>query len=74
MSVTYPGLFKARYAELRGRDWIRRVEAEDRQAFIEIGLAATDYGRKGGQARAQAPRDERGRFRKEEATCLEFCM
>lgn len=59
----HPGLFTSRYPALRGRDWIRRVEPDDRQAFIEIGLAYTEYGRKGGRARAQAAlRDERGRF------------
>lgn len=66
MSSTYPGIFKARYTELRGRDWIRRIDPDDRQVFIEIGLAATEYGRKGGAARAHAPRDERGRFVKTE--------
>ena len=59
----HPGLFKNRYPALRGRDWIRHVEADDCRAFVQIGLEYADHGRKGGRARAQnAQRDERGRF------------
>ncbi len=62
-----PGLFKARYSILKGRDWLRTVDAEDRLAFGHIGMEYHDYGRRGGLARAQAAyRDERGRFKKNE--------
>lgn len=59
------GIFKARYPQLSGVDWVRRIEPEDRKAFIEIGMQAWDYGRMGGKARAKtARRDQRGRFAK----------
>lgn len=62
----HPGLFKNRYPELRGRDWIRTIEAEDLQAFVGIGNEHNDHGHQGGIARAQAAqRDERGRFKKD---------
>lgn len=48
--MVYPNLFKSRYPVLQGRDWIRTIDEEDRQAFVRIGLQATDYGRKGGRA------------------------
>jgi hypothetical protein len=52
MATLYPNLFKSRYATLRGRGraWINTIDPEDRQAFINIGLAATNYGKSGGQA------------------------
>lgn len=57
------GLFKSRYDPLTGKDWIRRVDPEDRAAFVHIGQAATDFGKLGGSARAaSARRDYRGRF------------
>lgn len=38
------------------------MDIDDRKAFIEIGLAAMDYGKLGGKARVQtAKRDARGR-------------
>ena len=60
----YQGVFKAKYGEqLEGRDWVRKIEPEDRQVFIEIGLSEMQYGHLGGVARAQtAARDSRGRF------------
>lgn len=61
-------LFKNRYDKLLGSDWIRRIDAEDRKAFIEIGLAAMDFGKLGGTARAKtAKRDSNGRFIKNAA-------
>lgn len=48
--MAYPNLFKSRYPVLQGRDWIRTISKEDRQAFIALGLQALDYGRKGGRA------------------------
>lgn len=47
--MNYPNLFKSRYPSLRGSDWIKQVEDEDRKAFAQIGFAASDYGRKGGK-------------------------
>lgn len=62
----YSGLFKQRY-NLSGHDWVRRLSSEDKQVFIRIGLAATQYGRLGGQKRAEtAKRDAKGRFAKDE--------
>lgn len=62
----YASLFKTRYGKLTGRDWIRRLTPDDLAVFIQIGLAAMEYGRLGGRARAaQAGRDARGRFVKE---------
>ena len=48
--MKYPNLFKSRYPNLQGRDWINNIEPEDRQAFIEIGLSATNFGKTGGNA------------------------
>lgn len=50
MVSQYPNLFKSRYPVLHGKDWINTIDADDRQAFIELGLQATDYGRSGGNA------------------------
>ena len=47
--MLYPNLFKSRYTNLQGRNWLTTIEPEDKKAFIEIGLQATDYGAKGGQ-------------------------
>lgn len=59
---TFKNVFRNRY-KLSGRDWVRRVSAEDRQAFVQIGLSAAQYGHLGGIARAaSAQRDRRGRF------------
>lgn len=63
--MTYPNLFKSRYPSLKGKDWIRRIESDDRRVFVRIGQAEHEYGRKGGRARAQsAKRDQKGRFTK----------
>lgn len=48
--MKYPNLFKSRYPVLNGKDWINSVDPEDKQAFIQIGLQETDYGRSGGHA------------------------
>lgn len=58
----YTGLFSSKY-QLTGSDWIKRLDPEDQKVLIHIGLAAGDYGRMGGQARAEtAKRDSKGRF------------
>jgi len=60
----FKGIFKQRY-QLKGRDWVKLLEPEDYEAFIRMGLAATEYGRKGGRIRAEkGKRDKRGRFTK----------
>lgn len=65
----YSGIFTAKYGELHGKDWIRHVEPEDRAVLVDIGLKATDYGKKGGIARAEtAKRDSRGRFARADGT------
>lgn len=65
--MLYPILFKNKYPKLSGKDWVRHIDPEDRQVFIQIGMAAWDYGRVGGLARAKmAKRDSRGRFTKNE--------
>jgi hypothetical protein len=60
----FPGLFKSQGYDLKGRkDWLRAVAAEDRAAFVDLGLQFADHGRSGGIARAQTGlRDPRGRF------------
>ena len=63
--IPYQNLFKSRYQLAGRRDWIRVLDPEDLIVFIRIGLAAADYGRLGGRARAAtAKRDNRGRFTK----------
>lgn len=63
----YPGLFHA-YTERKGKDWLKKVEPVDRQAFCFIGMRAHDFGRLGGKARARTgKRDRRGRFVKEDS-------
>lgn len=61
--LTIPkGYFKKNY-RLHGRDWLRSVSVEDRQAFAHVGQSCAEYGRRGGQARAaNARRDHLGRF------------
>lgn len=61
----YKGIFKNRYPELKGRDWIKSIDPEDRQAFIRLGLKCAEYGRLGGIARAKnGKRDHKGKFTK----------
>jgi len=60
--MRYPGLFKA-YPDRQGKDWLRRVDHDDRQAFSRIGREEMFHGYMGGKARAATgKRDERGRF------------
>jgi hypothetical protein len=58
------GLVKAKYGEqLHGRDWIKRIEPEDRAALVAQCHEAAQHGHIGGVKRAQAAqRDNRGRF------------
>lgn len=46
--MTYPGLF-SRYT-LKGKDWLRRIEPEDRAVFVDIGLQEAEHGSLGGKA------------------------
>jgi hypothetical protein len=47
------GIFKARYPVLKGRDWVRRIDPEDRVVFVSIGMEANLHGVIGGQRLAQ---------------------
>lgn len=59
----YKGLFKNKYKQLHGRDWIRSLNPDDFRVFVHMGLEAMEYGHLGGIARAStATRDSRGRF------------
>ncbi len=61
--MKYPDLFKKRYKELKGKRWILNIDPDDLKAWVQIGHAAAEYGRKGGKARAaSAKRDSKGRF------------
>ena len=68
MSAKYfPGLFKNRYPELKGKLWILQVSREDLLAFAQIGRQASEYGKQGGKARAKtAKRDAKGKFMRSE--------
>lgn len=50
LAMKYPNLFKSRYANLQGSNWINSIDPDDKKAFIEIGLQETDHGAKGGHA------------------------
>ena len=56
------GIFKQKYGELKGRDWARRLEPDDRKVLSEIGQEAHMYGYLGGKARAQTARRVNGKF------------
>lgn len=60
------GIIKARYTNLQGRDWINKIDPEDKNALLEQVRAMGCYGVMGGIARAAgATRDWRGRFVKD---------
>lgn len=44
------GVFKARYPVLKGKDWVRKIDPEDRAVFVSIGAEAHLHGIKGGNA------------------------
>ena len=57
------GAIKRRYPVLKGKDWIRKIEPDDRKALLHVVRSFGEHGRKGGRARAAtAQRDSRGRF------------
>lgn len=59
----YHNLFRSKYDLTGRRDWVRLLEPDDLRVFIQIGLQAGEYGKRGGLARAAAAkRDNRGRF------------
>jgi hypothetical protein len=61
------GIFKNKY-QINGKDWVRRLEPEDLQVFIDIGLKATDFGRLGGIANAETcKRDKHGKFTRKDS-------
>jgi hypothetical protein len=51
--MNYSGIFKARYPVLTGKDWIRRINPDDRAVLVDIGLQAAEHGHLGGVALAQ---------------------
>lgn len=57
----YTGIFKARYT-LKGRGWIKALQPEDLQFFINMGMQAWDYGRMGGQAHSREHLQSIGRI------------
>lgn len=64
-SKHHPNLFKNRYPVLKGSDWIKRIDPEDKQVFVSLGMKHNDYGRMGGKHRGKfGLRDKRGRFTK----------
>lgn len=46
--MNYPGIFKARY-NLKGKDWVRKIDPEDRKVFVSIGAEAHLHGVIGGR-------------------------
>jgi hypothetical protein len=61
----YARLFQNRYPALKGRDWLRHVDPDDRKAFSLVGIAhrKAGYGKQGGKTNIQkARRDSKGRF------------
>ena len=59
----HPNLFKNRYPELKGSDWIKHIDPEDKKVFVSLGMSHNGYGRKGGLQRGKfGLRDNRGRF------------
>ncbi|MHC4752301.1 MAG: hypothetical protein ACYTFW_20805 [Planctomycetota bacterium] len=63
MSESFQGLFKSKYPDLQGRDWINQLSVEDRKVFTWIWQRSHEFGHLGGLARARsAKRDNRGRF------------
>lgn len=62
--MNYPGIFKGKYGDqLRGKTWLKAIDPQDAQVFVQIGHEAGQHGKIGGQARAAgAKRDGRGRF------------
>ena len=65
MSNPYPNLFKNKYPNLKGRDWVHQLSEEDRRIFSEIGRSCADHGHSGGLANVdKALRDSKGRFKR----------
>lgn len=53
----YPNLFRNKYPSLRGKAWVKALEPEDLQVFIDIGLQACEHGRLGGLAISKRGRE-----------------
>ena len=63
---TLKGIIKSRYPVLSGKDWMRRVNPEDKRVIMERVHIYGLSGRIGGLYRAKfGKRDNRGRFTKE---------
>ena len=62
------GIFKRKYQSLRGSDWIRTIDPEDIQVFVDLGNQANDHGRMGGKARSATARRIKGKFVRADGT------
>lgn len=51
--MTYQNLFLSRYPDLSGKDWVRHIDPDDLQVFVDIGLKANQHGKLGGKAIVQ---------------------
>lgn len=62
------GVWKRRYPNLHGRDWVNQLDKDDHQCLVELLCNASQWGKIGGKARAfTAIRDANGRFAKGKA-------
>lgn len=62
MSNIPKGYFLQHY-RLQGKNWIKHIPPEEKQALMHEVFMASDCGRLGGRKRAEtATRDEKGRF------------
>ena len=61
--ISLQGKIKEKYPDLNGRDWVNRIDPQDKQVLVHAMQAGGQYGRLGGKARAAtAQRDAKGRF------------
>ncbi len=66
------GIIKSRYPSLKGKDWIRTISKEDKDALIALLHSNADHGKIGGYIRASnANRDNKGRFTPGRASTME---
>ena len=61
--IDLKGIVKAKYPDLKGRDWVNQLSAEDKAVFMHVLQAKSGYGTLGGRARVtNGKRDSKGRF------------
>jgi hypothetical protein len=59
----------------QGRDWVRRLDPENKRVFIDIGLQAGDHGKMGGAVRAAtATRCGKGHFLSNNGGICQVCQ